>query len=225
MKILALKKLAVKKLAVKQLTLLSMLLCSSLVGYANNSEAKSWDFDVSMDGKVIGTHSFMLEAQDGKQLLKSDAKFNVKFLSVTVFRYHHTANEVWENDCLQKLDAKTEENSKVTQVNGLQEKQNFKVTAQKPLQIASECVMTFAYWNPKILQQKKLLNPQTGDYLAANISSLGKQTISVRGQPVNADHYKIDTTKFKIDIWYSVEGDWLALQSLTPDGRIDYALK
>ena len=209
----------------KKLVLTALMLSTSLAIYASNAEAKSWEFDVSMDGKAIGTHTFSLEPQDGKQLLKSDAKFNVKFLGVTVFRYHHTAEEAWANDCLQKLDAKTEENSKVTLVNGLQDTQLFKVAAQKPLQISSECVMTFAYWNPKILQQKKLLNPQTGDYLATNISTLGKQTISVRGQPVSAEHYKIDTTKFKIDIWYSAEGDWLALQSLTPDGRIDYALR
>ena len=85
--------------------------------------------------------------------------------------------------------------------------------------------MTFAYWNPKILQQKKLLNPQTGDYLSANISSLGQESILVKGQNVKADHYKIDTAKFKIDIWYGQDDEWLALQSLTENGRIDYVLK
>ena len=85
--------------------------------------------------------------------------------------------------------------------------------------------MTFAYWNPKILQQKKLLNPQTGEYLSANISSLGKENISVKGQTIKADHYKIDTTKFKIDLWYGPDEEWLALQSVTEDGKINYVLK
>jgi hypothetical protein len=188
--------------------------------------AQTWDFDVSMDGKPIGEHQFVLSNLDNGDLqLASEAKFNVKFLSINVFKYHHQANEVWSADCLKQLDAKTQENSKKTLVTGVKEQSLFKVNAQKPLEINHSCVMTFAYWNPKILQQKQLLNPQTGEYLASNTRYIGKETILVKGQTKSADHYKIDTSKFKIDIWYSAEGEWLALQSQTPDGRIDYALK
>ena len=190
------------------------------------AEAQSWNFDVSMDGKPIGTHQFVLsEKENNQQILKSDAKFNIKILSISFFKYHHQANETWENNCLKKLEAKTQENSKTTVVKGHQEKAAFKISAPASAEINAECVMTFAYWNPKILQQKKLLNPQTGDYLSANISSLGQESILVKGQNVKANHYKIDTAKFKIDIWYGQDDEWLALQSLTEDGRIDYVLK
>ncbi len=190
------------------------------------AEAQSWNFDVSMDGKPIGTHQFVLsDKENNQQILKSEAKFNIKILSISFFKYHHQANETWENNCLKKLEAKTQENSKVTVVKGIQEKASFKISSPNTTEINTECVMTFAYWNPKILQQKKLLNPQTGDYLSANISSLGQESILVKGQNVKADHYKIDTAKFKIDIWYGQDDEWLALQSLTENGRIDYVLK
>jgi hypothetical protein len=190
------------------------------------AEAQSWNFDVSMDGKLIGTHQFVLsEKENNLQILKSDAKFNIKILSISVFKYHHQADEIWDSNCLKKFEAKTQENSKITLVKGMQERAAFKMLAPALSEINSECVMTFAYWNPKILQQKKLLNPQTGDYLNANISSLGQETILVKGQNVKAEHYKIDTAKFKIDIWYGQNDEWLALQSLTEDGRIDYVLK
>ena len=188
--------------------------------------AQAWQFDVSMDGKAIGTHEFVLdEKEDGQLALKSEAKFNVKFLSISVFKYHHQANELWQNDCLKKLDAKTQENSKATVVGGTKDKAAFKVVAPTPLEIGQQCVMTFAYWNPKILQQKKLLNPQTGEYLTTQITSLGQETIQVKGQTKKAERHKILTNKFVIEIWYGLDGEWLALQSTTPDGRIDYALK
>jgi hypothetical protein len=190
------------------------------------TQAQSWNFDVSMDGKAIGTHQFVLsDKENNQQILKSEANFNIKILSISFFKYHHQANETWENNCLKKLEAKTQENSKTTVVKGVQEKTAFKISSPSASEINDECVMTFAYWNPKILQQKKLLNPQTGDYLSANITSLGKENILVKGQTVKADHYKIDTAKFKIDIWHGVDDAWLALQSLTEDGRIDYVLK
>ena len=190
------------------------------------AEAQSWNFDVSMDGKPIGTHQFILsETANNQQILKSEAKFNIKILSISFFKYHHQANETWENNCLKKLEAKTQENSKTTLVKGIQEKTSFKLFSPNTTEINAECVMTFAYWNPKILQQKKLLNPQSGDYLSANVSALGQETILAKGQSVKAEHYKIDTAKFKIDIWYGQDDEWLALQSLTEDGRIDYVLK
>ncbi|CAN1530217.1 hypothetical protein MCEORH2_01407 [Methylophilaceae bacterium] len=199
------------------------LLCLLFPGIA---AAQVWQFDVSMDGKAIGTHEFVLdEKADGQLALKSEAKFNVKFLSISVFKYQHLANELWQNDCLKKLDAKTQENSKATLVGGTQEPSVFKLNAPSPLEIAQQCVMTFAYWNPKILQQKKLLNPQTGEYLNTQITALGQENIVVKGQPKKAERYKIHTNKFVIDLWYGLGGEWLALQSTTPDGRIDYALK
>jgi len=173
-----------------------LLLISSL------ANSQTWDFDVSMDGKHIGDHQFVLtNKENNQQLLKSEAKFNVKFLTINVFNYHHKADEVWENNCLKKLESNTKENSKTTTVKAYEDKSLFKVTAQKPLEIDTECVMTFAYWNPKILQQKKLLNPQTGEYLSAQIAFVGKEVINVKGEAVKADHYKIDTSKFKIDIF------------------------
>ena len=190
------------------------------------ANSQTWDFDVSMDGKHIGDHQFSLtNKENNQQMLKSEAKFNVKFLAISVFNYHHKADELWESGCLKKLESSTKENSKTTFVKAYEEKSLFKVIAQKPIDIDAECVMTFAYWNPKILQQKKLLNPQTGEYLSSQISFIGKETIIVKGEATKAEHYKIDTSKFKIDIWYGLDGQWLALQSLTSDGRVDYALK
>jgi len=190
------------------------------------SDDQTWDFDVSMDGKSIGSHQFVLSEKDNaQQVLKSDAKFDVKFLGISVYQYHHLADEFWENNCLKKLEAKTQENSKTIAVKGFQDKAVFKTTSPKSSELNAECVMTFAYWNPKILQQQKLLNPQTGEYLAVKVSSLGKESILAKGLNLNAEHFKIDTTQFKLDVWYGIDGEWLALQSQTPDGRIVYTLK
>ena len=48
------------------------------------------------------------------------------------------------------------------------------------------CLMTYAYWNPEMLKQKRLLNSQTGKVEAVNITALGEDKITVRGAPVTA---------------------------------------
>jgi hypothetical protein len=86
----------------------------------------------------------------------------------------------------------------------------------------SGCVMSFAYWNPAILQQQRLLNTQTGEYVDVSVQRLGESSPPQSDDPPAA-HYRIRSADAAIDLWYSAELDWLALSSITPDGyRLHY---
>ena len=88
------------------------------------------------------------------------------------------------------------------------------------------CIMSFAYWNPQMLYQTRLLNAQTGALGPARIVDLGNETIAVRGAPVAAKRYSITGTKKPIDLWYSASDEWLALEPTLASGRhLRYALK
>ncbi|EUJ10484.1 hypothetical protein Meth11DRAFT_1306 [Methylophilaceae bacterium 11] len=189
--------------------------------------AKDWSFDVYLDKQKIGTHTFTL---DGNQL-SSQASFKVKVLFINAYDYQHAAQETWQNDCLTKLKAHTVENKVVMDVDAERKDSVFEVNYNKTKQKLPECTMTFAYWNTKILTQKKLLNPQNAEYLDTNIQSLGNETIQVKGRSIDAKHYKImgalnGKNKLNIEVWYDQNDDWLALKSITPEGyEINYKLK
>jgi hypothetical protein len=86
--------------------------------------------------------------------------------------------------------------------------------------------MSFAYWNPEILRQTRLLNSQTGQYEAVTIAAMGEEKITVRGAAVQAKRYRITGPKNPIDLWYSADNSWLALQSTLDGGRrLRYLLK
>ncbi len=88
------------------------------------------------------------------------------------------------------------------------------------------CIMSFAYWNPQMLCQTRLLNAQTGALGPARIVDLGNETIAVRGAPVAAKRYSITGTKKPIDLWYSASDEWLALEPTLASGlHLRYALK
>lgn len=195
-----------------------------LLVLANTARAQTWQFKVLLDNKPIGQHTFSLRENNDNRILTSQANFNVKFLFINAYQYQHSATETWNGDCLNNLEAKTIENDKTTIINGTAENNRFLLNQGK--QTLPACVMTFAYWNPKILTQNKLLNPQTGDYLDSKIKNLGKETISVQGQEKQAERYQISTSKFNIDLWYGANGEWLGLTSTTPEGRkIQYVLQ
>ena len=77
-----------------------------------------WHFDVSLDGRPIGEHRFTLRERGDLRELTSEARFRVRILFIDAYRYEHRARERWQGDCLERLDARTDDNGKPTVVAG-----------------------------------------------------------------------------------------------------------
>lgn len=186
---------------------------------AASVDDRTWQFDVLLDGKPIGSHTFELDRQGGRTVLESKASFDVKFLFVTAFRYRHESTEVWSDNCLASIEATTDSNGKQQAVLGQIDADRFRL--QRPATAAlPECVRTFAYWNPALLESERLLNSQTGIYEKVTVTFEGQDTVDVAGTPVEAGRYRLATRGGDIKLWYSVEDrTWLALEAPAKGGR------
>jgi Family of unknown function (DUF6134) len=192
-----------------------LLLCSQL------ANAKEWAFNVYLDKSKIGTHTFTLN----NNTLTSRAKFNVKVLFINAYQYDHTSKELWDNDCLSEIDVETTEDKVYTKVKGKKSDTGFEITDGKANQILPACTMTFAYWNPKILTQSRLLNPQNAEFLDTTFEKLGTESITVKGKVMETTHYTLKgalkgKNKLNIELWYNLKNEWVALKSTTPEGYI-----
>ena len=204
-----------------------LFICAALCAATHKAAAAedNWRFDVLLDGKSIGYHHFQLRSDGTQRELLSEARFNVKILFVNVYHYAHDAHEFWDDDCLKRIDSSTDDNGKQRSVRGTRSEQRFTVATKERTDELTSCVMTFAYWNPHILDATHLLNPQTGEYVPVHITRIGAESVTARGISQPADHYRLigDATiggKLQIDLWYSPNKDWLALESLSENGRI-----
>ena len=129
------------------------------------------------------------------------------------------------------MDATTKENKSISKVNAYLDNGNFLVNGnvdknEKKRSIPG-CVMTFAYWNPKILTQTKLLNPQNGEYLDVSFKPEDDKKIDFIGDPKNVKVFHLygnsseslpEKPKIDILIWYDNNNDWMGLRSITPEG-------
>lgn len=186
-----------------------------------------WDFRVLLDDAPIGEHRFALATAGDERKLVSEARFAVKLLGVTVYRYQHSATEMWRGDCLRRLSSKTDDDGTPEKVSAEAAGDNaLAVTTPKGTQAVEGCVMSFAYWNPAIRTQARLLNAQSGKLEAVQVSRAGSGTVEVRGQPVAATRWRIATDAQPIDVWYSAQGEWLGLDSTVSGNRkLSYRLK
>jgi hypothetical protein len=184
------------------------------------SDSRSWEFSVLLDGDEIGYHRFELARRGDAEEVRSEASFDVRFLFVTAFRYRHVNRETWTGGCLASIESSTRQNGRMEAVTGELVDDAFQIEAGDRSEVLDDCVMSFAYWNPEFLEQPRLLNPQTGEYLPVKVEPLGRQVVNARGETVAATAYRLVARDLELTVWYSDDAEWLGLESVAKGGRI-----
>jgi hypothetical protein len=187
---------------------------------ANLATEQEWRFRVYLDDKPIGYHNFTLAQAGAHEQLTTQAQFDVSFLKIPLFKYRHDNVERWNKSCLESITSTTDENGKLFQVNGTTTDKGFQLSTISGDITLPGCISTFAYWDESFLQHERLLNSQTGEYLDVDVENLGEQSIITGDTPVPATHYRLTGEGLAIELWYSRNGQWLALQSTTLKGRL-----
>lgn len=187
---------------------------------------KVYDFKVLLDDEKIGTQRFTVSAEGERTRVQVDASFDVKFWLFTAYSYRHSNVEVWQGQCLREIRAQTDDNGDKFYVRGRYEDGRLKLETHDGRKTFEGCVKTYAYWNPDWFRDSRLLNSQTGELQPVEITTVGEETITVRGKPTRTEHRRIKSEKFTIDLWYTEEREWVALQSTTSKGaKLFYRLQ
>jgi hypothetical protein len=203
------------------LPLLSVLIIgtSAVAVPALASTSKDLDFRVYLDDKPIGKHSFRITGSGEELQVTSRASFDVDFLFINAYRYRHESRELWRDGCLHRIQAETDDNGERSRVRGGLESGHFVVERDGAEEVRNDdCVMTFAYWNPELLNQDELLNPQTGELEKVRSRHGGAERIPVGDAELSAKRYRLEAEEVSIDLWYSDALGWVGLRSETPEG-------
>jgi hypothetical protein len=191
-----------------------------------SAQAREWTFDVTLDGLSIGTHRFALMEDAGERRIVSDAHFRVRLLMIDAYSYDHHADEAWRGDCLQSLESRTVERGKATLVHGRLGDEGFVLETPRGRENAGACAMTFAYWNPRIYEQRALVNPQTGALTPITVKRVAHARVTAHGAAADATGFHIETEKTHIEVFYASNGEWIGLRSTTREGHVlDYRLR
>jgi hypothetical protein len=179
-----------------------------------------WAFSALLDGRPIGEHRFSVSMGDdaSERTVISEAAFTVRWLGVTVYRYRHRAVERWRGDCLLALSSETDDDGRRSSVSAQQQGDTFQVVFPAA-EVAQGCVMSFAYWNPALRLQHRLINAQTGRIEAVAIAAAGDGVMGQGGRAAPVQGWRISGAARPIVVWYSARGDWVGLDTTVEGGR------
>lgn len=197
----------------------SSFLAIATVAHAADAGTRVYAFRAFLDDKPIGEHRFTVVTEGTTRHVTSDADFVVKFLGFSAYRYRHHAQEQWSGDCLSSLASSTDDDGKVATVKLVRSGDTDEITTGAGKTSESGCLMTYAYWNPAMRSQGRLLNPQTGKVDDVRIERVADGDITVGGRPVRAFDWRIAGGESPIDLWISDQGDWVGLDSMVSKGK------
>lgn len=204
--------------------LLPVAFCSLLATLAAPGEESrlDWTFKVLLDGKEIGTHTYRVEFVEDTATVETEASFQVKFLFFTAYTYLHRNTEVWDALGLKRIDAYTDANGDESTVRGAREDGSFQLQVNGESAQLPAAAWSFAYWNPEIRRQNRLLNAQTGEFEPVEVrEQADADPVQYRDRSIPARRVDLIVKGLPVSVWYSVSDNrWLALESETKSGRM-----
>ena len=198
--------------------LLATALATALAAHAADG-TRVYAFKAFLDDKPIGGHRFTVVTEGGNRQVTSEADFAVKFIGITAYRYHHHAQEQWSGDCLAGLVSSTDDDGKPAGVRLVKNGDVDEITTSAGKKTESGCLMTYAYWNPAMRGQTRLLDPQTGKVDAVTVARVAEGHVTVDGKDVAATDWRITSGESPVDVWISDQGDWVGLDSMVGNGK------
>lgn len=187
---------------------------------ANTAASSSWKFRVMLDDTHIGYHRVKINREQNIRSVHTQANFDVRILFIPVYSYEHETRERWVDNCLVDISSTTDDNGEDYFINSMQHKQQLTVETRDGTSSFEGCVRTFAYWDVDLLKSDRLLNTQTGEYEEVVITDMGTGVLSLEEQEIEARHFRLVCDNMTIDLWYTQDMHWLALESVTESGAV-----
>ena len=193
----------------------------SIAGTEQKGDTENvYNFPVWLDVKPIGYHKVSVNREANRKTVHTQANFDVRLLFIPVYSYDHETRESWVDNCLVDISSTTDDNGEDYFVSSVRTEAQLAVETREGVTALNGCIRTFAYWDVDLLKSERLLNTQTGEYLPVEVADMGTETLAVYDDEIEARRFRLTAEDMTIDLWYTRDMRWLALESVTDSGAV-----
>lgn len=186
-----------------------ILLVILLIGVAppaRAAEEKRVSFSILKEGDPIGRERYQIQ-QDGDQVmvqLSVESKVHILFLD---FNYHHTRNEIWNGEHLEKLIADTDDDGSKHHVEALQDPSGELklVSDRRPIPLPADAY-PLVMWRKSVITHGTLFAVESDDApYHVTIKDIGPDPVMIGADRIECEHYAMSGDVDR-DLWYDAEG-------------------
>ena len=174
-------------------------------------------FDVYRNGDLVGYQNVTFSRKNDGLAVDIDFKLTIKALYITFYEMTYRSDSLWKNDELVALDARTDQNGKVTTVKAKAEGGKLVVDGPNGNASAPLGIYPTDHWNAGVIDSTRLVNTINGHINHVRLVRQGEDKVETERGPIEATHYKY-TGEIQNDVWYDAEGRWVQMKFKGGDG-------
>lgn len=176
-------------------------------------------FTVLRNGERIGEHRMTFSGDVASPTVSTEVDMTVKLGGVTVYRYRHTAREVWADGRFESLESVTDATAGDRKVSARRTPSGVLIRTGRREVLAPAGTSPLTHWNPRVLTGR-LFNPQEGDLVRITAAPKGvRPVILADGRSIEAQVWSL-RGEAEIDNWYDRAGVWTGLKGRLKDGSV-----
>jgi hypothetical protein len=176
-------------------------------------------FAVLRNGERIGEHRMTFAGDAASPTVSTEVDMTVKLGGVTVYRYRHTAREVWTEGRFESLESVTDATAGDRKVSARRTPSGVLIRTGRREVLAPAGTSPLTHWNSKVLTGR-LFNPQEGDLVRITAAPKGvRPVVLADGRSVEAQVWSL-RGEAEIDNWYDRAGVWTGLKGRLKDGSV-----
>ena len=196
-------------------------LCAAIAlagfGQAGAAQVQTQRYTILRGGSEVGVHEVRREEADDQTRVASSSRIDVRLLGIALYRFRYDAQEVWDQAGLARLEVRVDDDGKPFQLAGERSGQGFAWTSDAGPGRHALPLFPTNHWNPKVLQQDKVLNTLTAGVNRVAIARAGIEALDLPSGKVQAVRYRY-TGDLSLDSWYDDQGQWLGMRFQGSDG-------
>jgi hypothetical protein len=207
------------------LTACSLLLLTSAAGAAQDAPAwpgrlGSYVFEVTRDGKPIGTQTVTLK-QDGEVVtVTTESAIAVKILGIVVYRMHQVLTDTYRAGRLVAVAAETKDPDglRVGKITRDGNRWTGKLGKQRR-NFECDCSASSTMSQRAIVKGSAMIEASEVQLRAVTIQDKGVETLKLPEGPVETRHFSVKG-EIERDVWYDPAGNLVAAEQRGSDGSL-----
>jgi hypothetical protein len=177
---------------------------------------KSHEFSVLRDGIPVGRHIVSFSKEGDAVRARSNFNVKITFLGLSLYDFDYRSDALWSEGKLNSIEIRIDDDGTHSSINAIQKAPTFTVIGETHSITKSSEIFPTNHWNKKVLTQTSVFNTLTGKMNAVTITSVGEETVAVRGGTIRAMRYDYDG-ELRLSSWYDRKGRWVKMKFKAED--------
>ncbi|MBM3488134.1 MAG: hypothetical protein FJX67_16125 [Alphaproteobacteria bacterium] len=180
-------------------------------------------FAIVRNGTPVGSHTVQFERQGPAIVVRARSEIAVPFLFFTAYRFTYTSEDVWQDGCLRRLRADTDDNGRIARVEASADGDTLTIATHEGMTRERGVVFPTNHWHAGVLGRDRVLNTISGRVNRVRIEDRGEERIMVGGVERPARRH-VYTGELETEVWYDAAGRWVKMRFAGRDGStIEYS--